>query len=61
MTHAVPSACSASHAPRTASRSATAPWATGTPVLRTDVGTFASGIAARTTGSASAMISRGVR
>src|SRR5215470_16465160 len=55
MTAAIPSACAASQAPRIASRSETGPCKTGTPVLRMEVGTLASGSTARMTGSASAM------
>ena len=61
MTQPMPSACPSSHAATTASRSATEPCSTGTPLLRIDVGTFASGSTARITGSASAMTSAGVR
>ena len=61
MTQAIPSACAASQASRIASRSAADPWTTGTPVLRIEVGTLASGSTARMTGSASAMTSSGVR
>ncbi|CAB4705304.1 unannotated protein [freshwater metagenome] len=43
------------------SNSVTLPCSTGTPLLRTEVGTLASGIAARITGSASAITSVGVR
>ena len=61
MTHATPSACSAAQAARIASSSASDPCRTGMPLLRIDVGTLASGRAARMTGSASAMTSAGVR
>ena len=37
------------------------PWTTGMPLLRIEVGTLASGSAARITGSASAITSSGVR
>ena len=52
MTQAVPSGCSASQASRTVPRSEADPWTPGTPVLRMEVGTLASGSAARMTGSA---------
>ena len=42
-------------------RSARSPCRTGTPVLRMEVGTFASGSTSRITGSASAITSAGVR
>jgi hypothetical protein len=61
ITQAVPSTCVASHVSMIDVRSATAPCATGTPVLRIEVGTLASGTAARITGSAAAMTSAGVR
>jgi hypothetical protein len=61
MTQAIPSACSASQVSRIESSSATGPWTTGTPLLRMEVGTLASGSTARMTGSASAMTSSGVR
>lgn len=61
ITHAMPSGCSASQASRITSRSAIGARVTGIPLLRTEVGTFASGIAARISGSASSMISLGVR
>jgi hypothetical protein len=60
-TQAIPSSCSASQAPTIPSSSAIEAWTTGTPVLRIEVGTLASGRAARITGSASAMTSAGVR
>ena len=61
ITAAMPSECVASHASRIAPSSDIAPCATGMPFPRTDTGTLAVGIAARMTGSASAMTSRGVR
>jgi hypothetical protein len=61
MTHAVPSACAASHASRIWPSSAVDPWTTGRPLLRMEVGTLASGSTARMTGSASVMTSSGVR
>ena len=50
-----------SHDETTESRSETGPWATGTPVDRTETGTLASASSARITGSASAITSAGVR
>ena len=61
MTQAIPSACAASQVSRIESRSDVEPWTTGTPLLRMEVGTLASGSTARMTGSASAMTSSGVR
>ena len=61
MTQAIPSACSASQVRRSSRSSDAGPWTTGTPVLRIEVGTLASGSTARITGSASAMTSSGVR
>src|SRR5688500_6769138 len=61
MTQAIPSGSSASQAATTDSSSDTDPCATGMPDERTEVGTLASGSAARMTGSASAMTSEGVR
>ena len=63
MTQAMPSpsACSASQVSRIEPSSDADPWTTGTPLLRMDVGTLASGSTARMTGSASAMTSSGVR
>ena len=61
MTQAIPSACSASQASRIESSSDADPCTTGTPLLRIEVGTLASGSTARMTGSASAMTSSGVR
>ena len=61
ITQAMPSSCAASQAARIPSRSAGVAWRTGTPLARTETGTFASGRAARIAGSASAMTSSGVR
>ncbi len=61
MTQATPSRWSASQSSSIAARSDVRPWTTGTPVLRTEVGTLASGTTARITGSASTMTSAGVR
>ena len=61
MTQAIPSACAASQVSRTEPRSEYPRRTTGTPLLRMEVGTLASGSAARMTGSASAMTSVGVR
>ena len=61
MTQAIPSALSASQPSSTEPSSDDGPWTTGIPLLRTEVGTLASGRTARITGSASAMISSGVR
>ena len=61
MTQAIPSSCSASQVSRIESRSDTDPCTTGTPLLRIEVGTLASGSTARMTGSASAITSSGVR
>lgn len=61
MTQPVPSGFSRSHPSTTDSSSPTRAWVTGIPEDRIDVGTLASGISARITGSASAMISAGVR
>ncbi len=61
MTQAIPSACAASQVSRIEPRSEADPCTTGTPLLRMEVGTLASGSTARMTGSASAMTSSGVR
>ena len=61
MTQAIPSACVASHVSRIDPRSDAGAWTTGRPLLRMEVGTLASGSAARMTGSASAITSDGVR
>jgi hypothetical protein len=61
MTQATPSPCEASQVSRIGCRSEADRRTTGTPVLRMEVGTLASGSTARMTGSASAMTSSGVR
>jgi hypothetical protein len=61
MTQAIPSACAASQPSRIELSSEARPCTTGTPLVRMEVGTLASGSTARMTGSASAMTSFGVR
>ena len=61
MTQAMPSGWVASHVSRIEPRSDASAWTTGRPLLRIEVGTLASGSAARMTGSAFAMTSAGVR
>src|SRR3982750_4110480 len=63
MTQAMPSpsACAASQVSTIDPSCVADPWRTGTPLLRMEVGTLASGITARMTGSALALASAGAR
>jgi hypothetical protein len=61
ITLAIPSSCAASQVSRIAPSSDADRCTTGAPLLRTEVGTLASGRTARMTGSASAITSAGVR
>ena len=61
MTQAIPSSWAATQVSMMDASPAVAPCSTGTPLLRTEVGTSASGNTVLITGSASAITSSGVR